>query len=276
MSPPLCAHNATLKRHTQRHTHTHPPPSLYSIRPLHRRRLLLPRLSGYKSLKEAAALSQHVRHAIGDFVQLPLQLRLGTNGINQLIGPEMANLRHDRGDSTEHGPSKGHETIIDEILPPGAVAEAALHSLPQAGALHLVLARADAQLVVGLVEVEVEGEEEEADQAEGGIEAERPEEDGVHGNGGDVGGVDDGGEEGDGEMGGEEMGFVEAVEEDDEAHDGEGAALWAIDVFVDVGRSEVIEVGVVDPSGNAVRRAARGLALTENQMYLLHVLGCSR
>lgn len=208
-----------------------------------------------------SGLSQRVHHLVRDPIQLPLQLRLRADRVHQLIGPEMADLRHHRRDGAEHGSRQGHEAIVHEIIPPRAVAEPTLHPLPQSRAFHLVLPRDHAQLVVRFVEVEVAGEEDEADQAEGPIEPKGPEEEGVSDHGGNVGGVDDGGEEGDGEVGGEEVGFVETVEEDDEAHFAEGGALRAIDVLVDVGGSEVVEVRVVDPPGNTVRGAARKISI---------------
>ena len=85
----------------------------------------------------------------------------------------------------------------------------------------------------------------------------------------DVGGIDDGGEECDGEVGGEEVGFVEAVEEDDEAHGADGASLGPVDVFVDVGGSEVVEVRIVDPAGDAVCRAAKRVSSAQKKQITL-------
>ena len=164
----------------------------------------------------------------------------------------MADLRHDGGDGAEHGARDGHERVVDKVLLPRAMREAALHALPQARAPHLVFARAHAQLVVAFVEVEVAGEEGEADEAQGAVEGEGPEEDGVRDDGGYEGGVDDRGDEGDGKVGGEEVSFVEAVEEDDEVPFAEGWAGSVEGAFVEVGRSEVGQVGVVDPARDSI------------------------
>ena len=163
----------------------------------------------------------------------------------------MADLRDDGGDGAEEGAGDGHEAVVDGVAAPGAVREAALHAVPEAGALHLVLARAHAQLVVALVQEEVDGEEAEAEKAHRAVEAEGPEEQAVGEQGGHEGGVEDGGDEGDGQVGGEEVRFEEAVEEDDEVDFAEGGPR-SVDVFVDVGWGKVGEVGVVDPSRDTV------------------------
>ena len=124
--------------------------------------------------------------------------------------------------------------------------------------------------MVRLIEVEVEGEEDEANEAEGTIKAKGPEEEGMSDHSGDVGGVDDRRDEGHCKVGGEEMGFVEAVEENDESHLAERSSLRAVDVFIDVWRSKVAEVRVIDPPRNTVCRAARELASPEKLIFAVH------
>ena len=76
--------------------------------------------------------------------------------------------------------------------------------------------------MVAFVEIEITRKEGEADEAEGAVKGEGPEEDWVRVDGEDESGVNDGGDEGDGEVGGEEVGFVKAVEEDNEIPFAEG------------------------------------------------------
>ena len=92
--------------------------------------------------------SRHLDHLL----DLALQLRFRADGVDELVGPEVADLGDDGGNGAEEGAGDGHEAVVDGVAAPGAVREAALHAVPQAGALHLVLARAHAQLVVALVQ----------------------------------------------------------------------------------------------------------------------------
>lgn len=77
-----------------------------------------------------------------------------------------------------------------------------------------------------------------------------------------VGRVEDRGEQGDGDVREEEMGFVEAVVQEEELGFREGATRrWEGFVFVDVGRSEMCQVGIVDPAGNALVSAGEVLVI---------------
>ena len=190
------------------------------------------------------------------------QPRLATNGINQLIRPKMAHLGNNGGDGTEQHAGHGHQAIIHPIDPPIPIRKPALHILPQARALHLLFAGPHADEVVVLVEVEVEKGEQDADEAQGAVEAEGGREQRVRLRGRHVGGVEHAGGEGDGEVGWEEVGFEEAVEEDEEFGFGEAGARVGAGAGgvrgVDVGGGEGGAGGGGDPVGDTVEGAVLG------------------